>query len=104
MRTMHTNGFQVNERQQLKAVIYSNMIISFRIFLEIMQSEGIEFGEEKTKMHIQLLEETKADLDADRAFKGDNVEEAMAGVWLDTGVQKVMAKGLEYSLLDNLHL
>lgn len=104
MRIIHADGFQVDERQQLKAVIYSNMIVAFRILLEMMESEGIEFGEEKTKVHMQLLEETEANLDPGQAFSDDNVKEAMVGMWLDTGVQKAITKGLEDALFDNLNL
>ena len=104
MRIIHSNGFQVDERRQIKAVIYSNMIVAFRVLLEIMESEDMEFADEKTKMHAELLEETEADLDADEAFTDPAIKEAMSGMWLDAGVQKAVAKGHEYALNDNLGL
>ena len=104
MRIIHADGFQVDERRQLKAVIYSNMIIAIRMLLDIMRSEGIKFGEEKTKVHIELLEETDADLDPDEAFSDNNVKEAMVGMWLDSGVQKAITKGHKNALCDNLNL
>ncbi len=104
MRIIHSNGFQVDERRQIKAVIYSNMIVAFRVLLEIMQTEDMEFADEKTKMHSELLEETEADLDADEAFRDPAIKEAMSGMWLDAGVQKAVAKGHEYALNDNLGL
>ena len=104
MRIIHANGFQVDERRQIKAVIYSNMIIAFRVLLEIMQTEDIEFADEKTKVYADLLEDTDADLDADVAFIDKGVKDAMSGMWLDAGVQKAVAKGHEYALNDNLSL
>lgn len=104
MRIIHTNGFQIDERQQIKAVIYSNMIVAFRVLLEIMQTEDIDFADEKTKMHADLLEETETDLDADLAFTDKEVKDAMSAMWLDAGVQKAVAKGHEYALNDNLSL
>jgi guanine nucleotide-binding protein subunit alpha len=104
MRIIHTNGFQVDERRQIKAVIYSNMIIAFRVLLEIMQTEEIDFGNEKTRVYADLLEDTDADLDTDVAFTDKDVKDAMAGMWLDAGVQKAVAKGHEYALNDNLSL
>ena len=104
MRIIHTNGFQVDERRQIKAVIYSNMIIAFRVLLEIMQSEEIDFADEKTKVHADLLEDTDADLDADLAFTDREVKDAMSAMWLDSGVRQAIAKGHEYALNDNLGL
>jgi guanine nucleotide-binding protein subunit alpha, other len=80
------------------------MIIAFRVLLEIMQTEDIDFAEEKTKAYAELLEETEADLEADLAFTDLDVKEAMSGMWLDNGVQQAIAKGHEYALNDNLHL
>src|SRR5437763_10187574 len=104
MRIIHTNGFQADERRQTKAVIYSNMIISFRVLLEIMQTEDIEFADEKTRVYADLIGDTDADLDADLAFTDKNVKDAMLGMWLDAGVQKAVGKGHEYALNDNLSL
>ena len=104
MRIIHTNGFQVDERRQIKAVIYSNMIVAFRVLLEIMQTEDIDFVDGKTKVYADLLEDTDADLEADLAFTDKEVKDAMSGMWLDGGVQKAVAKGHEYALNDNLSL
>ena len=104
MRIIHANGFQVDERLQIKAVIYSNLITAFRVLLEIMQTEGIGFANRKTRACAELLEETEADIEADLAFTDRKVKEAMSGMWLDAGVQKAIAKGHEYALNDNLSL
>jgi guanine nucleotide-binding protein subunit alpha len=104
MRIIHTNGFQVDERRQIKAVIYSNMIVAFRVLLEIMQTEDIEFADEKTRVYADLLEDADTDLDADQVFTDKDVKDAMSGMWLDAGVQKAVAKGHEYALNDNLSL
>jgi guanine nucleotide-binding protein subunit alpha, other len=104
MRIIHTGGFHDDERQQTKAVIYSNMIVAFRVLLEIMETEDIAFAHEKTKVYADLLETADADLEADMAFTDDSVKDAMARMWLDEGVQKAVAKGHEYALNDNLSL
>lgn len=80
------------------------MIIAFRVLLEIMQTEDIEFAHEKTKVYAALLEDTDADLDADLVFTDEDVKDAMSGMWLDAGVKKAIAKGHEYALNDNLSL
>ena len=80
------------------------MIVAFRVLLDIMQTEDMEFEHEKTKVHAEILEHTEADLEAEEAFRDLDIKEAMSSMWLDTGVQKAVAKGHEYALNDNLGL
>lgn len=102
MRIIHSSGFQEDERVQVKAVIYSNVIIAFRILLEIMHDEKIGFADEKTKVHAQIIEEADADVDANRAFRNARIKEAMLGMWKDKGVQLAITKSHEFALNDNL--
>lgn len=50
MRIIHTRGFQSEERHQTRAVIYSNIVIAFKVLLDIMNAENIEFEHDKTKV------------------------------------------------------
>ena len=50
MRIIHAGGFPDDERRQNRAVIYSNMVIAFKILLEIMEREKIEYQYEETKV------------------------------------------------------
>lgn len=102
MRILYSGGFQEDERIQVKAVIYSNVVVAFRVLLEIMQEERIEYADEKTRMHAEVLEDAEADVDALHAFKDMRIKEAMAGLWRDTGVQRAVSKSHEYALNDNL--
>lgn len=52
MRIIHAGGFAVDERKQNRAVIYSNMVVAFKILLDIMRAEDIEFADEKTKVSV----------------------------------------------------
>jgi guanine nucleotide-binding protein subunit alpha, other len=103
MRIIHGMGFQEDERRGFKGVIYSNMVIAFRVLLEIMNDENIDYYDEKTKVHAELLETADPDLDAEEAFRNESVKEAMLGMWQDEGVQKAIAKGHEFALNDNLN-
>lgn len=104
MRIIHTNGFHDDERRQIRAIIYSNVIVAFRVLLQIMETEGYAFADEKTRVYADLIEGTESELDADIAFGDENVREAMSHMWADAGVQKAIAKGHEYALNDNLAL
>lgn len=46
MRIIHSRGFPEEERHQTRAIIYSNIVIAFKVLLEIMNTEGIEFEDE----------------------------------------------------------
>lgn len=85
-------------------MIYSNIIIAFRVLLEIMQTQDISFSDEKTKVYADLIDATESDVDADEAFSDENIKDAMEGMWLDAGVQMAVRKGHEFALHDNLSL
>ncbi|KMU77198.1 guanine nucleotide-binding protein alpha-1 subunit [Coccidioides immitis RMSCC 3703] len=102
MRIIHAGGFPEDERRQTRAIIYSNMIVAFKILLDIMEAEGIEFEAADTKSFAQVIEETEADVESDEAFTDLNVRQAMKSMWADPGVQKAVAKGHEFALHDNL--
>lgn len=103
MRIIHSSGFQDDERIQVKAVIYSNLIVAFRILNEIMQDEKIDFASDENEGYAELLDGIDADVDAHEAFRDKKVKEAMIALWRDTGVQKAVSKGHEFALHDNLN-
>jgi guanine nucleotide-binding protein subunit alpha len=123
MRIIHDGGFPLEERRSNRSVIYSNMIVAFKVLLEIMSKEGIDFEKEETmvslptrimsgftwklmkfpKKYADIIEKEDGDVDADEAFSNDQVRVAMKEMWLDAGIQKAVAKGHEFALHDNLN-
>lgn len=79
------------------------MIVACKVLLEIMENQNITFAEESTRRHANLIEEINADVDADCAFRDDEVKVALKRLWDDTGVQQAVSKGHEYALNDNMH-
>ena len=104
MRIIHERGFPDEERRQVRAVIYSNMVVAYRLLLEIMATEEFAFADEKTKIHAETVEATDPDVEADEAFTDESIKDAMKAMWLDSGVQQAVAKGHEFALHDNLSL
>lgn len=51
MRIIHSRGFPEEERHQTRAVIYSNIVIAFKVLLDIMNAENIEFEDENTQVY-----------------------------------------------------
>lgn len=102
MRIIHSSGFQDDERIQVKAVIFSNVVVAFRVLYEIMQDEKIDFEEENNEGYAEYLENINSDVDAHEAFRDKKVKEAMIALWKDAGIQKAVSKGHEFALHDNL--
>ncbi|KAJ6079536.1 hypothetical protein N7467_009289 [Penicillium canescens] len=104
MRIIHSRGFPEEERYTTRAVIYSNLVIAFKVLLDIMNAEGINFeNEEKTKSYAELLDHTDPDVGSDEAFSDLTIRDAMRAMWKDTGVQTAVARGHEFALHDNLY-
>ena len=45
---------------------------------------------------------TEPDVESDDAFTDFKIRDAMKAMWLDSGVQKAVARGHEFALHDNL--
>jgi guanine nucleotide-binding protein subunit alpha len=120
MRIIHSGGFPEDERRQNRAVIYSNLVVAFKVLMEIMQTQKIEFEKESNKVCSlccprmdlaanvvqplgDLLAKTEADVDTDEAFSDIEIKQAMTDLWSDSGVQQAVARGHEFALHDNLH-
>lgn len=119
MRIIHSRGFPEEERHQTRAVIYSNLVIAFKVLLDIMNAEGIDFEFDHTKVRLvssfllrwrltttqpaaELLDHTEPDVGSAEAFSDLTIRDAMREMWLDAGVQKAVARGHEFALHDNL--
>ena len=102
MLIIHSTGFPDDERVQVRAVIFSNIIIAFRVLYEIMQDEKIDFEEESHEAYADYLDNVNTEVDAHEAFRDKKVKDAMIALWRDAGVQKAVAKGHEFALHDNL--
>lgn len=102
MRLIHSGGFREDERRQTRAVIYSNIVIAFKVLLDILQAGAIEFEHEKTKLVAEVIDNAEADVGEDEAFSDLSIRDAMRDMWADAGVQQAVARGHEFALHDNL--
>lgn len=56
MRIIHSGGFPTDERRQNRVVIYSNLVVAFKVLLEIMQAQDIPFEKVASKVRMYHLE------------------------------------------------
>jgi guanine nucleotide-binding protein subunit alpha len=102
MRIIHTGGFRQDEKIQMKGVIYSNVLAAFKSLLDIMRDEDIEFDNELTETHADVLRNARALVGADYAFRDMKVQQAMLAMWDDGAVQNIIADSHEYILNETL--
>lgn len=103
MRIIHSSGFQDDEKIQTRAVIYSNVIVTCKVLLEIMEAQHIPFERESARAYASLIEDLNPDTDGESAFRDLQTKEALHTLWADAGVQKAVSKGHEFALNDNMH-
>ena len=54
MRIIYSEGFRMDERKEVRQVIFSNMIVAFKIIAEEMRELGLEYENAKSQVHPYL--------------------------------------------------
>lgn len=52
MRIIYAEGFRPEERREVRQVIFSNMIVAFKIIAEEMRELGIDYENQKSQVHF----------------------------------------------------
>ena len=117
MRIIYSEGFRLDERKEVRQVIFSNMIVAFKIIAEEMRELGLNYENAKSqvshftclrtcfqlkpKQEFERVIASAADIGPDDTFP-PQCEHAMKGLWEDPAVQKCIKRGNEYALHDNI--
>lgn len=51
MRIIYAEGFRPEERREVRQVIFSNMIVAFKIIAEEMRELGIDYGNQNSQVY-----------------------------------------------------
>ncbi|KAM5459794.1 hypothetical protein MferCBS49748_007960 [Microsporum ferrugineum] len=102
MRIIHSGGFPIDERRQTRAVIYSNMIVAFKLLIEIMEAENISFEHEATEPLAHFIQTSEADVECDEAFTDIKVREAVKSIYFHS-LDRIFAPGWLPNNQDMLH-
>ena len=54
MRIIYSEGFRLDERKEVRQVIFSNMIVAFKIIAEEMRELGLNYENEKSPVSTPL--------------------------------------------------
>lgn len=52
MRIIYSEGFHMDERKEIRQVIFSNMIVAFKIIAEEMREIGMEYENEESGVSL----------------------------------------------------
>lgn len=55
MRLIYTDGFPVHERKEVRQVIFSNMVVAFKIIAEEMRDLGMDYVNKETEVRQSQL-------------------------------------------------
>ena len=55
MRIIYSEGFHLDERKEVRQVIFSNMIVAFKIIAEEMRELGINYENDESNVSLSCL-------------------------------------------------
>lgn len=55
MRIIYSEGFHLDERKEVRQVIFSNMIVAFKIIAEEMRDLGINYEVDESDVSLYLI-------------------------------------------------
>jgi len=99
MKLIHGSGYNEEERESFKEIIFSNTVQSMRVILEAMQHMGIAFKNPDNSGHAQVILEQPNQIEDD--VLPEEVTEAVKSLWVDAGVQECFGRSREYQLNDS---
>ncbi|KAJ5568988.1 hypothetical protein N7450_011474 [Penicillium hetheringtonii] len=102
MRIIYVNGFSDDERRQTRATILANLLDAFKILLDIMATERLDFGCERAKQSAALLAIMEPEILLIRIPLDTPFFTAMKSLWQDPGVKVAVSISRSLPFHDNL--
>ena len=117
MRIIYSEGFHLDERKEIRQVIFSNMVVAFKIIAEEMRDLGQDYQNSNSEVTKSFLltqsllltcskEHEKIIAAAEDIGPEDQFPQrclpAMKALWNDPSVQQTIKRGNEFALHDNI--
>lgn len=99
MKLIHDNGYNSDEREAFKEIIFSNTVQSMRVIMEAMETMGIALGKPENEKYKTVIMELPNQIEAD-VFPAECTA-AIKALWADEGVQACFGRSREYQLNDS---
>ncbi|KAL8670323.1 MAG: hypothetical protein Q9168_005123 [Polycauliona sp. 1 TL-2023] len=100
MRIIYSEGFHLEERKEVRQVIFSNMVVAFKIIAEEMREIGMDYQDPASHEHERVIAAAE-DIGTEDSFPPQGLS-AMKALWHDPSVQATIKRGNEYALHDNI--
>lgn len=98
MKLIHHGGYNEQERESYKEIIYSNTIQSMRAILEAMPTLDIALQQQNEGRKATVLA-LPVQLETDSLPR--DVADSIRGLWRDPGVQEAVRRAREFQLNDS---
>ncbi|CAG8141080.1 unnamed protein product [Penicillium nalgiovense] len=102
MRIIYSDGFSEDERRQTRAVIYSSIIVAFKVLFDIMSARNIYFETTRARLSGNFIDKTEPGVDSGRPFLDTAVCDALRDMRENSGVRKAIEQSHGLALHDNL--
>lgn len=99
MKLLHDNGYSEEEKLAYRDIIYVNIVQSMRTILEAMEKREIPLGDTNNELHKQVIMGLPSQMEVKTLPV--EISEAIAKLWLDSGIQACYARANEYQLNDS---
>ncbi|RKP20276.1 G-protein complex alpha subunit GpaA/FadA, partial [Rozella allomycis CSF55] len=99
MKYIYDGGYNEDEKDSFKEIIFSNTVQSMRVILEAMDRLSIPLGDSGNQKFKDVLFALPSQIESE-SFPKDAAE-AIKALWADTGVQEAFRRSSEYQLNDS---
>ncbi|KAG1471746.1 hypothetical protein G6F56_001947 [Rhizopus delemar] len=100
LRLIHASGFDANERESFRIIVFSNIIMEIQTIFEAMQLLNMSFENEENSMYVSLIQQVEQ-LKQKEPYP-ISLLKPLASLWKDGGVQNARKEAnTMFALHDN---
>jgi guanine nucleotide-binding protein subunit alpha len=99
MRLIHAKGFTDLERESHRVIIFTNLLHSMRLILEVMEREQIEFDNPENMAYLPLFNQVPV-IKRNEPYPHD-YQIALRALWADRNVHACLHKANECAINDS---
>lgn len=79
MRIIYSEGFHIDERKEIRQVVFSNLIVAFKIIAEEMRELGMEYENSASAVSSFFLSPQRPEADQYRNTSGSSPQRKILG-------------------------
>lgn len=99
MKLIHDGGYNEEEKESFKEIIFSNTIQSMRVLLEAMKTLKIPLGDPANEPYGKVILDMPVQIEGESI--PSDVATAIKALWADSGVQSTFSRSSEFQLNDS---